>query len=56
MQVTLIIVGVVVMVLGILRHRKIHAIPRLGYQLIEFPGYLIIILGVLLILSGVFLL
>lgn len=56
MDLTLVIVGVIVMVLGLLRHMKIHAIPRLGYQLVEFPGYAIVALGALLALLGIFIL
>lgn len=56
MHLTLVIVGVIIMILGVLRHLDIHTIPRLGYQLVVLPGYAVVVLGVLVTLAGIFLL
>jgi uncharacterized membrane protein YidH (DUF202 family) len=56
MYLTFVIIGVIIMIVGLLRHMKIQGIPRLGYHLVEIPGYLVIALGALFALLGIFIL
>ena len=53
MQLILVFAGVIVVILGILLHFGI--IQHSGYQLVKLPGYVIVIVGVIVALSGFFL-
>lgn len=53
MRFELIAVGVILVVVGVTRHLMPNSLPRMGFQLVRLPGFAIAVLGVMLVILGV---
>jgi|AGTN01.1.fsa_nt_gi hypothetical protein len=55
MDYTIIIVGLVLVIVGIVRHYTGASTRRIGFQLVRLPGIIIAGLGVVFVVAGILL-
>jgi hypothetical protein len=54
MRIIEIIIGLIIVTLGIIRVLAPKYLPNIGYHPVMLPGYLFILIGVIIIILGIF--